>query len=104
MSAVANALRGRLRLRKPEKPKQPRTPIAWFPSLSLKLGGLHLWMGRKESDGRMLYLLLESIDDPRVIIKIHWLTDQTPMFAISLYPTVAAFAFWLHSHDVYKEN
>ena len=104
MSAAANALRGRLRLRKPEKPKQPRTPIAWFPSLSLKLGTLHLRTGRRESDGRMLYLLLESIDEPRVMIKIHWLTDQTPMFAISLYPTVAAFAFWLHSHDVHKEN
>lgn len=102
MSAAVNALRGRLRLRKPEKPKQPKTPIAWFPSLSLKLGGLHLWVGRRESDGRMLYLLLESIDEPRIMLKIHWLTDQTPMFAISLYPTVAAFAFWLHSHDVYK--
>ena len=104
MSAAANALRGRLRLRKPEKPKQPRTPIAWFPSLSLKLGTLHLWTGRRESDGRMLYLLLESIDEPRVMIKIHWLTEETPMFALSLYPTVAAFAFWLHSHDVYKEE
>ena len=104
MSAAANALRGRLRLRKPEKPKQPRTPIAWFPSLSLKLGTLHLWMGRRESDERMLYLLLESIDEPRVMIKIHWLTEETPMFALSLYPTVAAFAFWLHSHDVYKEE
>ena len=104
MSAVANALRGRLRLRKPEKPKQPRTPIAWFPSLSLKLGTLHLWMGRRESDERMLYLLLESTDEPRIMFKIHWLTEETPMFALSLYPTVAAFAFWLHSHDVYKEN
>ena len=104
MSAAANALLGRLRLRKPEKPKPPKRSIAWFPSLSLKLGTLHLWMGRRESDGRMLYLLLESIDEPRVMIKIHWLTEETPMFALSLYPTVAAFAFWLHSHDVYKEN
>jgi hypothetical protein len=38
------------------------------------------------------------------MIKIHWLTEETPMFALSIYPTVAAFAFWFHSHDVYKEE
>jgi hypothetical protein len=102
MSAAANALLGRLRLRKPEKPKHQKSSTEWVPSMSLKIGFLHLWMGRRESDERMLYLLLESIDEPRVMIKIHWLTEETPMFALSLYPTVAAFAFWLHSHDVYK--
>jgi hypothetical protein len=104
MSAAANALPGRLRLKKPEKPKQPKTPIAWFPSLSLKVGSLHLWMGRRESDGRMLYLLLESIEEPMLMIKLHWLTDETPMFALCLYPVIAAFAFWLHSHDLTKEE
>jgi hypothetical protein len=104
MSAAQNVLPGRLLRKKPEKPKPPRTPIAWFPSLSLKLWGLHLWMGRRESDGRMLYLLLESIDDPVLMFKFHWLTDETPMFALCLYPVIGAFAFWLHSHDLTKEE
>lgn len=104
MSAAQNVLPGKFQRKKLEKPKQPRTPIAWCPSLSLKLFHLHLWMGRMESDGRLIFLLLETIDEPRVMLKMHWLTPETPMFAVSLWPTIAAFAFWLHSHDVLKEE
>jgi len=59
-------------------------------------------MGRWDSDGRKVYMLLEEIEEPRLMFKFHWLTDETPMFALSLWPTLMAYAFWLHSNDPLK--
>jgi hypothetical protein len=59
-------------------------------------------MGRQESDGRKIYLLLETIEDAKIEMKFHWLTDETPCMALFLYPTIAAYFLWMHSHDVTK--
>jgi hypothetical protein len=74
--------------------------LRWVPNISLKIGLLHLWMGCDVSDGRRIFLLLEEIPNFQIQYKIHWLTDESPMFGISLYPVIVLHFFWMHSHDV----
>jgi hypothetical protein len=100
MSDGSNVTPDESRLEKLENPKPLKPQIKWFPSLSLKFGLMHLWMGNKISDGRRIFLLLEEIEYWSFQFKIHWLTEETPMFALFLTPVPVAYLFWLHSHDV----
>jgi hypothetical protein len=90
-------LRKKLETLRPQKPR-----IAWHPTFSLKLGYLHLWLGKQESDGRSIYVLVEQTSEFRFDLKLHWLTQETPMIGLYVYPTLAAFFLWTHSHDVTK--
>ena len=85
---------------KPENPKQPKPRLKWYPTLSLKFGLMHLWMGNDLSDGRRIFLLLEEIPHWSFEFKLHLLTQETPMFALYFTPIPVAYFFWLHSHDV----
>ena len=76
--------------------------LEWRPTLSIKAFGLHLWIGRQESDGRNIYGLVEEIDSSEIGFKIHWLSANIPMFALFVWPEPVVYFFWLHSHDVMK--
>lgn len=83
-----------------ESPKSPKSRIKWYPMFSLKLGLMHLWMGNDLSDGRRIFLLLEEIPNWSFNFKLHWLSEETPMFALYLTPVPVAYFFWLHSHNI----
>ena len=74
--------------------------INWIPRFSLKIGLLHLWAGSQHSDGRRIFLLLEEIAEARVQVKLHWLSDESPMFGVYLWPTLVLYFLWTHSHKV----
>jgi hypothetical protein len=96
-------LSGTLGGNQPEKREKPNPQkLHWYPTLSLKFGLMHLWMGNDLSDGRRIFLLLEEIPNWSFEFKFHWLTDETPMFALCFTPLPYAHLFWLHSHDILK--
>jgi hypothetical protein len=88
----------------PQEKQEKREPrkVQWLPSLSLKVGLLHLWAGSQLSDGRRIFLLLEEIQNWTFEFKIHWLSSETPMFGLYAWPYPVAYFFWLHSYDVLK--
>ena len=77
--------------------------LLWFPQMSLKVWRLHFWANLQGSvsDGRKIWLLLEEIEDPKIEVKIHWLSHETPFVGLWLYPGFYARMLWvLHSHEV----
>lgn len=87
----------------PDNEQHHSKSFQWIPTISLKIGWLHFWLGKTLADGRNVYVLLEERASPQLSFTLHWLTDETPMFSLHLYPVIVAHVFWLHSHDISKE-
>lgn len=83
--------------------KQPSKSWALFPTLSLYLPFLHLWMGRQHSQGRWVYVLVEESEKSYISFTLFWLSNERPMFSLILWPFPIAHIFWLHSSSITEE-
>ena len=86
----------------PEKPKRRKLPLkALIPTLAINLWWLNLTIGCEESEGRKVFVILHERKDPVVSASFWWLTEESPMFGLYLYPVQVMYAFWLHSNNPY---
>ncbi|MGH7746943.1 MAG: hypothetical protein ACREQ5_19640 [Candidatus Dormibacteria bacterium] len=74
--------------------------MKWYPTISLKFGLMHLWLGNQVSDGRRIFMLAEEIPKFEIGFKFHWLNEVSPMFGLYLYPQPVAYFLWTHSHNL----
>ena len=72
--------------------------IDWIPTLSVRLFKLHFWLGHSKTDGRDVYGIIEKKDLITLGFTLHWLSDESPIFALILYPKIIAYFLWMHSY------
>jgi len=71
--------------------------IKFAPTLSIRISKLHFWLGSTKSDGRKVYGLIEQTEHYSLGFTLHWLSDESPMFALLLYPAPVAYFLWMPS-------